>query len=129
MQGYTHTRHSVRITVNPVFLENQSIPEDNQFLWAYHVRIENLSKEDLRLKKRHWTITDALGRIQEVCGDGVVGEQPVLRPGESHDYVSGCPLPTPSGTMEGQYRFVREDGTTFLAEIPRFTLVAPATAR
>ena len=72
---------------------------------------------------------DGGAAISHVDGEGVVGEQPLLRPGESHDYVSGCPLPTPSGMMEGQYRFIREDGTTFLAEIPRFTLVAPATAR
>ena len=78
---------------------------------------------------RHWKITDGRGMVNHVDGDGVVGEQPVLKHGESHDYVSGCPLSTPSGMMEGQYRFIREDGSTFLAEIPRFKLVAPATAR
>jgi len=125
MQGYTHTRHSVRITVNPVFLENQSIPEDNQFLWAYHVRIENLSKEDLRLKKRHWTITDALGRIQEVCGDGVVGEQPNLQPGESFEYTSGTPLPTSSGIMAGFYVMEKQNGEKVEIEIPVFSLDSP----
>ena len=125
MQGYTHTRHSVRISVNPVFLENQSIPEDNQFLWAYHVRIENLSKEDLRLRKRHWTITDALGRIQEVCGDGVVGEQPNLQPGESFEYTSGTPLPTSSGIMAGFYVMEKQNGEKVEIEIPVFSLDSP----
>jgi ApaG protein len=107
----------------------QSTPAQGRWFWSYHIRIENGGAESVQLMTRHWRITDGRGTISHVDGDGVVGEQPLLLPGESHDYVSGCPLPTPSGMMEGQYRFVREDGTTFLAEIPRFTLVAPATAR
>jgi ApaG protein len=81
------------------------------------------------LLTRHWKITDGHGGVNHVDGDGVVGEQPLLKPDGSHDYVSGCPLPTPSGVMEGHYRFIRADGSTFLVEIPRFKLVAPATAR
>ena len=115
--------------VAPNFLAEQSVPAQGRWFWSYHIRIENGGDEPVQLMTRHWRITDGRGMINHVDGDGVVGEQPVLRPGESHDYVSGCPLPTPSGTMEGQYRFVREDGSTFLAEIPCFTLVAPATAR
>ncbi len=83
----------------------------------------------MQLLTRHWKITDGHGSVNHVDGDGVVGEQPLLKPGGSHDYVSGCPLSTPSGIMEGHYRFIRADGSTFLVEIPRFKLVAPATAR
>ena len=114
------TTDGITVRVSPNFLEEQSTPAQGRWFWSYHIRIENGGAESVQLMTRHWRITD---------GRGVVGEQPLLLPGESHDYVSGCPLPTPSGMMEGQYRFVREDGTTFLAEIPRFTLVAPATAR
>ena len=110
-------------------LHEQSAPAQGRWFWSYHIRIENGGDEPVQLMTRHWRITDGRGTINHVDGDGVVGEQPLLKPGESHDYVSGCPLPTPSGMMEGQYRFIREDGTTFLAEIPRFTLVAPAIAR
>jgi ApaG protein len=109
------TTEGVTVRVSPNFLEEQSVPAQGRWFWSYHIRIENGGDEPVQLMTRHWRITD--------------GEQPLLKPGESHDYVSGCPLPTPSGMMEGQYRFIREDGTTFLAEIPRFTLVAPATAR
>ena len=94
-------------------------------MWAYHVRIENLSKEDLRLRKRHWTITDALGRIQEVCGDGVVGEQPNLQPGESFEYTSGTPLPTSSGIMAGFYVMEKQNGEKVEIEIPVFSLDSP----
>ena len=125
MQGYSHTSHSVRITVNPTYLENPSIPENNQFLWAYHVRIENLSKENLWLRKRYWKITDALGRVQEVWGDGVVGEQPRLQPGESFEYTSGTPLPTSSGIMGGFYIMEKKDGEKIEIEIPAFSLDSP----
>ncbi len=125
MQGYTHTRHSVRITVNPVYLENQSVPEDNQFLWAYHVRIENLSKEGLLLRRRYWKIIDGFGRVQEIWGDGVVGEQPNLEPGESFEYTSGTPLPTSSGIMAGFYVMEKKDGEEVEVEIPAFSLDSP----
>lgn len=125
----TATTDGVTVRVSPSFLNEQSIPAQGRWFWSYHIRIENNGDEAVQLLTRHWKITDGRGMVNHVDGDGVVGEQPLLHPGSSHDYVSGCPLSTPSGIMEGQYRFIREDGTTFLAEIPRFKLVAPATAR
>ncbi len=123
------TTDGVTVRVAPNFLNEQSVPAKGRWFWSYHIRIENNGDEPVQLLTRHWKITDGRGMVNHVDGDGVVGEQPVLKHGESHDYVSGCPLSTPSGMMEGQYRFIREDGSTFLAEIPRFKLVAPATAR
>jgi ApaG protein len=118
---------TVRVVTN--FLDDQSAPAQNRWFWSYHIRIENHRDNPVQLLTRHWKITDGRGGVSHIDGDGVVGEQPLLNPGGSHDYVSGCPLPTPSGMMEGHYRFIRADGSTFLVEIPRFQLVAPATAR
>ena len=118
---------TVRVVTN--FLEDQSVPAQARWFWSYHIRLENHRDDPVQLLSRHWRITDGRGNISHVDGDGVIGEQPLLQPGSSHDYVSGCPLPTPSGMMEGHYRFIRTDGSTFLVEIPRFRLVAPATAR
>lgn len=118
---------TVRVVTN--FLEDQSMPAQNRWFWSYHIRIENHRDDPVQLLTRHWKITDGHGGVNHVDGDGVVGEQPLLKPDGSHDYVSGCPLTTPSGMMEGHYRFIRADGSTFLVEIPRFKLVAPATAR
>lgn len=118
---------TVRVVTN--FLEDQSVVAQARWFWSYHIRIENHRDDPVQLLSRHWKITDGRGGINHVDGDGVVGEQPLLKPGYSHDYVSGCPLPTPSGIMEGHYRFIRVDGSTFLVEIPRFRLVAPAIAR
>ena len=118
---------TVRVVTN--FLEDQSVPAQARWFWSYHIRLENHRDNPVQLLSRHWKITDGRGNISHVDGDGVIGEQPLLQPGSSHDYVSGCPLPTPSGMMEGHYRFIRADGSTFLVEIPRFRLVAPATAR
>ncbi len=118
---------TVRVVTN--FLEDQSVPAQGRWFWSYHIRLENHRDDPVQLLSRHWKITDGRGNISHVDGDGVIGEQPLLQPGNSHDYVSGCPLPTPSGTMEGQYRFICADGSTFLVEIPRFRLIAPATAR
>jgi ApaG protein len=123
------TTEGVTVRVAPNFLTEQSVPAQGRWFWSYHIRIENHGSEPVQLLTRHWKITDGRGMVNHVDGDGVVGEQPLLQPGESHDYVSGCPLSTPSGVMEGHYRFIRQDGSTFLAEIPRFKLVAPATAR
>ena len=123
------TTEGITVRVAPNFLDEQSVPSQARWFWSYHIRIENHGDEPVQLLTRHWKITDGRGMVNHVDGDGVVGEQPVLKHGDSHDYVSGCPLTTPSGMMEGQYRFIREDGTTFLADIPRFKLVAPATAR
>jgi ApaG protein len=118
---------TVRVVTN--FLDDQSEPGQGRWFWSYHIRIENHRQDPVQLLTRHWKITDGRGTMSHVDGDGVVGEQPLLQPGGSHDYVSGCPLPTPSGEMEGHYRFIRADGSTFLVEIPRFNLIAPATAR
>jgi ApaG protein len=117
---------TVRVAVN--FLPEQSRIEAGKWFWVYHVRIENDSDETVKLVTRHWRITDGRGMVNFVDGDGVVGEQPSLEPGHSHDYVSGCPLTTPQGSMEGYYTFRRGDGTEFQAAIPFFPLAAPATA-
>jgi ApaG protein len=118
---------AVRVVTN--FLDDQSVPDQGRWFWSYHIRIENHRDDPVQLLSRHWKITDGRGMVNHVDGDGVVGEQPLLPPGGSHDYVSGCPLATPNGMMEGHYRFIRTDGTTFLVEIPRFRLDAPAPAR
>lgn len=123
------TTEGVVVRVVSNFLEDQSVPAQNRWFWSYHIRIENHRDDPVQLLTRHWKITDGHGSVNHVDGDGVVGEQPLLKPGGSHDYVSGCPLSTPSGIMEGHYRFIRADGSTFLVEIPRFKLVAPTTAR
>jgi ApaG protein len=123
------TTDNVTVRVVNNFLDDQSEPAQARWVWSYHIRLENHGDEPVQLLTRHWKITDGRGMVSHVDGDGVVGEQPLLKPGGSHDYVSGCPLPTPSGEMEGHYRFIRADGSTFLVEIPRFNLIAPATAR
>jgi ApaG protein len=117
---------TVRVAVN--FLPEQSRIEAGKWFWVYHIRIENGSHETVQLMTRHWRITDARGMVSIVEGDGVVGEQPVLHPGESHDYVSGCPLTTPQGRMEGHYSFRTSGGETIEAAIPGFPLAAPASA-
>ena len=116
----------VRVAVN--YLPEQSRVEAGKWFWVYHVRIENHGDEAIRLLTRHWRITDGRGMVNLVEGEGVVGEQPVLAAGLSHDYVSGCPLTTPHGSMEGYYTFEREDGSCFEASIPYFPLAVPATA-
>jgi ApaG protein len=117
---------TVRVAVN--FLPEQSRIEAGKWFWVYHIRIENDSHHTLQLVTRHWKITDGHGAINFVDGEGVVGEKPVLHPGQSHDYVSGCPLTTPHGSMEGHYTFRREDGAEQRVTIPCFSLAAPATA-
>ena len=117
----------VRVAVS--FLLEQSDPSRGHWFWAYHIRIENLGRQPVQLMTRHWTITDGRGARHEVRGDGVVGEQPVIEPGQSYDYVSGCPLHTPTGAMEGSYHIVSGDGSSFDARIPRSFLTAPAVAK
>lgn len=117
---------TVRVAVN--FLPEQSRIEAGKWFWVYHIRIENHSEQSVRLTTRHWRITDGHGGVNLVEGEGVVGEQPLLKPGQSHDYVSGCPLSTPHGSMEGYYTFTRADGQDVRAAIPFFPLAAPATA-
>jgi ApaG protein len=117
---------TVRVAVN--FMPDQSRVEAGKWFWVYHIRIENGGDESVQLLTRHWRITDGRGMVNLVNGEGVVGETPVLDPGQSHDYVSGCPLSTPYGSMEGFYTFQRADGSTFEVAIPYFPLAAPATA-
>jgi ApaG protein len=125
---YSATTSGIKVTVKPVFLEDQSSPAENHYVWAYHVRIENLGERTVRLRARHWKITDAVGRLQEVKGAGVVGEQPVLEPGQSFEYTSGTPLATPSGIMSGSYMMETPDGARFDAAIPAFSLDSPHQA-
>lgn len=112
------------MTVRPVYLPEQSIREQQQFVFAYFVRIENVGAQTAQLLSRRWRIHDSIGEDTEVAGDGVVGEQPLLVPGAVHEYQSFCVLKSASGHMEGEYRFVRADSTRFEATIPRFALAA-----
>jgi ApaG protein len=114
----------VRVAVS--FLSEQSDPATGRWFWSYHVRIENGSDRSVQLLSRHWHIMDGRGTIHAVQGEGVVGEMPLIPPGGSFDYVSGCPLDTPSGAMSGSYRMVDEDGSAFDIAIPRFQLVSPS---
>jgi ApaG protein len=122
---YEQTTRAIKVVVKPIYLEDQSSPADNHYVWAYQVRIENQGAETVQLRRRHWQITDAMGRIQEVRGAGVVGEQPVLNPGDAFEYTSGTPLPTPSGIMVGSYEMETRDGATFEVAIPAFSLDSP----
>lgn len=118
----------ITVRVSSSFLPEQSHVAAGRWFWAYHIRIENGGEETVRLVTRHWRITDGMGRVSLIDGEGVVGEQPLLAPGQTHDYVSGCPLETSHGSMEGYYGFLKEDGSRFEAAIPFFPLEAPATA-
>ncbi len=120
------TTDGVTVRVSVSYLPEQSEPERGRWFWAYHIRLENEGTETVQLLTRHWVITDGRGARHSVEGEGVVGEQPVIEPGASFDYVSGCPLATPSGAMQGSYQMVRADGAVFAVEIPRFSLFAPA---
>ena len=113
---------AVRVAVS--FLAEQSDPSSERWFWSYHVRIENGSDVAVQLLSRSWTIIDGRGTAHEVVGEGVVGEMPLIAPGASFDYVSGCPLDTPVGSMSGSYRMVDEDGTAFDVAIPRFQLLS-----
>lgn len=120
----------VTVRVLPEFMDEESDPSDRRFLWRYTVQIENNVDHTIQLIDRHWEITDAVGRRQIVDGEGVVGEQPVLAPGETYFYVSGCPLSEPSGIMSGHYGMRREDGLEFDVTVPAFSLDSPhETAR
>jgi ApaG protein len=125
---YCETTRAIKVTVRPFYLEQHSSPAENHYVWAYHVRIENRGSETVQLRRRHWEITDSLGRRQEVRGPGVVGEQPVLAPGESFEYTSSCPLPTPSGIMVGDYEMETKSGENFLVRVPAFSLDTPRPA-
>ena len=122
---YTKTTKSINITVNPSYLDEQSEPEDHHYVWAYQITINNLGQETVQLKNRYWKIIDSNGTKQEIKGKGVVGEQPVLNPGEKFEYTSGTPLSTPSGFMEGYYEMETKTGRKFDATIPLFSLDSP----
>lgn len=126
---YSAETDGVIVRVSVSFLDDQSQPELGRWFWAYHIRIENASDRDVQLMTRRWIITDGHGARHRVEGEGVVGAQPLLGPGESYDYVSGCPLDTPTGSMEGSYRFADSYGAMFDARIPRFPLIGPAVAQ
>ena len=115
----------VVVRVEPSFLDDQSSPSDDRFIWAYHVEIENQTAEDLQVVERFWTIADSRGQVQEVHGSGVVGEKPVVKPGETFRYTSGAPLTAPAGMMLGSYRVETPDGETFDVSIPAFSLESP----
>lgn len=122
---YAQTTLGITVRVAPHFLADQSDPERGYFVWSYHVRIENAGMVPVRLMARRWLITDADGRTEQVEGDGVVGVQPQIVPGGAYDYVSGCPLSTASGRMEGRYVMMGEDGARFSVNIPAFDLELP----
>ena len=126
---YFETTRGVTVRVSVSFLPEQSEPEKSRWFWAYHIRIENDGPMAVQLMTRSWTIADGRGARHQVEGEGVVGEQPVIAPGKSYDYVSGCPLTTPTGWMQGSYEMVGEDGSSFPVAIPKFALTAPVTAR
>jgi ApaG protein len=122
---YETETYGVVVRVLPEYLPERSSPERRDYFWRYTIEIENGIDEIIQLISRHWIITDAKGRRQEVQGDGVVGEQPKLQPGERYVYASGCPLSEPSGMMMGSYRMRREDGEEFNVKIPAFSLDSP----
>ena len=126
---YERITRGIRVQVEPHFLEDQSDPEEDHYVWAYTVRIENDSGETVRLRTRQWLITDGIGQTEEVRGEGVVGEQPVIRPGEGFEYTSGAPLGTPSGVMVGRYGMETAKGEPFEVDIPAFSLDSPHESR
>ena len=125
---YAETTEGVTVRVSVSYLAEQSEPGRGRWFWAYHIRIENEGARAVQLLTRRWIITDGRGARHTVEGEGVVGEQPLIEPGASYDYVSGCPLATPTGAMQGSFRMANADGATFDAAIPRFDLLAPAVA-
>jgi len=125
----TAVTEGILVEVASAYVAERSSPEDGEFFFSYTVRIANSGPGTVQLLSRHWVITDARGKVEEVRGPGVVGRQPILRPGESFQYTSACPLPTPWGTMEGTYEMLRDDGTRFDARIAPFELAVPSESR
>jgi ApaG protein len=124
--SYSRTTRDIRVSVRSFYLEDQSEPDEGKYVWAYQVKIENHGREPVQVLRRTWRITDALGRTQSVQGAGVVGQQPLLEPGEAFEYTSGTPLDTPSGFMVGAYHVVAPaSGETFDVAIPAFSLDSP----
>jgi ApaG protein len=126
---YEAVTRGIRIRVTPQFLEEESAPAEGRYLWSYTIDIRNEGRDTVQLRSRHWRITDATGRTQEVEGPGVVGQTPVLTPGASFRYTSGCPLPTPSGIMVGTYQMTSAAGERFNVSIPAFSLDSPHAKR
>ncbi|MTI00240.1 Co2+/Mg2+ efflux protein ApaG [Roseibium sp. RKSG952] len=126
---YRAVTNGIEVSVEPYYLDDESAPEKSEYIWAYMVEIKNISDQTVQLKNRYWRIMDGLGRVEEVRGPGVVGEQPVLAPGDTYEYSSGCPLSTDSGFMEGSYEMERDDGTRFDVAIPAFSLDLPDAVR
>ena len=126
---YRAVTRNIQITVEPRFIPEQSDPGENQFFWAYTIVIANLGGESVQLRNRHWKITDGKGQLHEVKGAGVIGKQPVLEPGESFEYTSGCPLTTPQGIMAGSYEMRSARGERFNVEVPAFSLDSPHVKR
>ena len=124
---YSEVTRAISVSVDPFYVEDQSEPAANRWVFGYRVVIENQGADAVQLISRHWRITDGHGRLVEVKGDGVVGEQPHLEPGQSFEYTSGTPLPTPSGIMTGTYQMQGADGLWFDVEIPAFSLDAPGS--
>ena len=122
---YEKTTAKVRVRVRPEYLADHSEPARGRYFWAYHIEIANHGEHTVQLLSRYWRITDALGRAEEVRGPGVVGKQPVLKPGESFTYSSGAPLPTASGFMVGRYQMARDTGERFEIDVPAFSLDSP----
>ena len=120
------TTKGITVRVSVSYLAEQSAPASGRWFWSYHVRIENGSKRSVQLLSRSWHILDGRGTLHEVRGEGVVGEMPLIAPGASFDYVSGCPLNTPTGSMSGSYHLIDENGAAFDVAIPRFALIGPA---
>jgi ApaG protein len=123
--AYERTTRDISVIVQPFYLEEQSTPESRHYVWAYHVRIENKGEVTVQLLNRYWRIADCRGNVQEVRGEGVVGKQPVLQPGEAFEYASGTPLSVPSGIMVGTYQMQAENGECFDVDIPAFSLDSP----
>ncbi len=126
---YRAVTRDIEVAVSPRFLPDRSSPENNYFFWAYTIQIINRGHDPVQLRTRHWRITDANGKLQEVRGPGVVGETPTLAPGASYEYTSGVPLPTPSGFMVGSYGMVTEAGEGFDIDVPAFSLDLPERSR
>ncbi|MEW9835899.1 Co2+/Mg2+ efflux protein ApaG [Mesorhizobium marinum] len=126
---YSATTNNIAVSVEPFYLDDRSDPSEGRYVWAYRITIDNQSDEWVKLVARYWQITDGAGRVEEVSGEGVVGEQPELDPGDSYQYTSGCPLPTPSGIMVGRYTMQNDRGELFEIDIPAFSLDLPGKPR
>ena len=129
MSNYSRVTRGISVSVEPIYLSDQSAPDDDYYVWAYKVEIENQGSETVQIRSRVWRIVDSFGRTQETRGMGVVGEQPVIKPGETFEYTSGTPLQAPSGIMGGNYQMQTDGGDLFEVEIPPFSLDSPHEIR